>query len=213
MKLYGYFRSSSSFRVRIALNVKGIEHEHVFVHLAEGQQREKDHLERNPQGLVPVLDDNGTIIIQSVAIIEYLEETRPEPALLPKDPVDRARVRAMVNLIACDVQPLNNLKVLKYLSNELGHSKDEVSDWYRHWISLNFTALEALVAEYGQSYCFGGTVTMADCFFIPQIWNARRFDTDLSAFPGLLEIEQALYKLDAFDKALPENQPDAPKKS
>lgn len=211
MKLYTYFRSSSSFRVRIALNYKGIRYEPVFVHLAEGQQREKAHLGRNPQGLVPVLDDDGVIITQSVAIIEYLEETQALPALLPKDPVARARVRTMVNLIACDIQPLNNLKVLKYLNDPLGHSKEEIDDWYRHWIGLNFIALEALVAEHGKGYCFGGTVTMADCFFIPQIWNAWRFDADLSAFPNLLKIEEALYKLDAFEAAKPENQPDAPK--
>ncbi len=210
MKLYTYFRSSSSFRVRIALNLKGIPYQPVFVHLAEGKQREGDHLARNPQGLVPVLDDNGVIISQSVAILEYLEETHPKPPLLPKDSVARARVRQMVNLVACDIQPLNNLKVLKFLGNDLGHSKDEVNAWYRHWITLNFAALEALVAEYGKGYCFGESVTLADCFFIPQIWNARRFETDLSVFPTLLKIEKALYQLEAFDKALPENQPDAP---
>ncbi len=210
MKLYTYFRSSSSFRVRIALNFKGIAYEPVFIHLAEGKQRDKDHLGRNPQGLVPVLEDGEVTIGQSVAILEYLEENHPEPSLLPADPVGRAVVRQMVNLIACDIQPLNNLKVLKYLGNDLGHSREQIGDWYRHWITLNFAALEALVAEHGMGYCFGNKVTMADCFFIPQIWNARRFDTDLSAFPNLLKIEAALYKLEAFDKALPENQPDAP---
>lgn len=209
MKLYTYFRSSSSFRVRIALNFKGISYEPVFVHLAEGKQREKNHLSRNPQGLVPVLEDGDVVIAQSVAIFEYLEETHPKPALLPADPAGRAVVRQMVNLVACDIQPLNNLKVLKYLEDPMGHSKSEIGDWYRHWITLNFAALEALVAEHGKGYCFGDTVTMADCFFIPQIWNARRFDADLSAFPALLKIEAALYKLEAFDKALPENQPDS----
>ncbi len=211
MKLYTYFRSSSSFRVRIGLNFKGIEYEPVFVHLAEGKQREADHLARNPQGLVPVLEDGEVTIGQSVAIFEYLEETHPTPALLPASPAERAVVRQMVNLIACDIQPLNNLKVLKYLNNELGRPKEQVNAWYRHWIDLNFAALEALVKNHGKGYCFGDSVTMADCFFIPQIWNARRFDSDLSAFPNLLKIEAALYKLEAFDKALPENQPDAPK--
>lgn len=209
MKLYTYFRSSSSFRVRIGLNLKGIAYEPVFVHLAEGKQRAEDHLARNPQGLIPVLEDGEVTIGQSTAIFEYLEETHPKPALLPTDPVERAVVRQMVNLVACDIQPLNNLKVLKYLNNELGHSKEEIDTWYRHWITLNFAALEALVMEHGKGYCFGSTVTMADCFFIPQIWNARRFDTDLSGFPNLLKIETALYKLEAFDKALPENQPDS----
>lgn len=211
MKLYTYYRSSSSFRVRIGLNLKGIPYQPVFVHLAEGKQREADHLSRNPQGLVPVLEDGDVTIGQSVAIFEYLEETHPKPPLLPADPVERAVVRQMVNLVACDIQPLNNLKVLKYLNYPMGHPKEEIDNWYRHWIGLNFTALEALVAGHGKGYCFGDTVTMADCFFIPQIWNARRFGTDLSGFPNLLKIEAALYKLEAFDKALPENQPDAPK--
>lgn len=209
MKLYTYYRSSSSFRVRIGLNLKGIPYQPVFVHLAEGKQRGKDHLARNPQGLVPVLEDGEAIIGQSVAIFEYLEETRPKPALLPSDPVERAVVRQMVNLIACDIQPLNNLKVLKYLRDPMGHSKEEIGDWYRHWINLNFGALETLVSKHGKGYCYGDKVTMADCFFIPQIWNARRFDADLSAFSNLLEIEAVLYKLEAFDKALPENQEDA----
>lgn len=210
MKLYTYYRSSSSFRVRIALNFKGLSYQPVFVHLAKGEQTGEAHLKRNPQGLIPVLEDGDFTISQSVAIIEYLEETRPEPPLLPKGALARAQVRAMVNLIACDIQPLNNLKVLKYLKDPMGHSKAEIDDWYRHWIALNFTALEALVADQGKGFCFGDTVTMADVYFIPQIWNARRFDADVSAYPNLLEIEAALYKLDAFDAAKPENQPDAP---
>lgn len=211
MKLYTYFRSSSSFRVRIALNLKGLNYKPVFVHLVKGQQREPTHLARNPQGLVPVLEDGNKVISQSVAIIEYLEETYPAPHLLPNAPEDRARIRQMVNLIACDIQPLNNLKVLKYLKHPLGHSQEEITAWYNHWITLNFTALENLVQKCGGTYCFGGEVTMADVFFIPQIWNARRFQTNLDPFPKLRKIEQALYKLKAFDAARPENQPDAPK--
>jgi len=209
MKLYTYFRSSSSFRVRIAMNFKGIAYEPVFVQLVEGKQRDPAHLARNPQGLVPVLEDGAKTIAQSVAIIEYLEETHPAPALLPNSPLDRARVRQMVNLIACDIQPLNNLKVLKYLKKPLDHSEDEIKTWYNHWITLNFAALERLVQKYGGTYCFGGQVTMADVFFIPQIWNARRFNANLDDFPKLRRIEEALYKLPAFDKARPENQPDA----
>lgn len=208
MKLYTYYRSSSSFRVRIALNWKGIAYQPAFVHLAKGEQNEAGHLARNPQGLVPVLDDGGTVVAQSVAIIEYLEEKFPAKPLLPKDPAGRAQVRSLVNLIACDIQPLNNLKVLKYLAGPLKQPKAAVDDWYRHWIALNFAALEEKVARLGQGYCFGGGVTMADCFFIPQIWNARRFDTDLSPFPLLLKVEEALYQLPAFEKAKPENQPD-----
>lgn len=207
MKLYTYFRSSSSFRVRIALNFKGISYEPVFVHLVKNEQRSGAHLGRNPQGLIPVLEDGDKVIAQSWAIIEYLEEVYPNPHLLPTAPHDRALVRQMVNLVACDIQPLNNLKVLKHLKS-MGHSQGEVDDWYRHWIELNFAALERLTQKHGGTYCYGGQVTMADVFFIPQIWNARRFNTNLDAFPKLQRIEEALYKLDAFDKAKPENQPD-----
>ncbi|HXV73313.1 MAG TPA: maleylacetoacetate isomerase [Sphingomonadales bacterium] len=208
MKLYTYYRSSSSFRVRIALNWKGIPYEPVFVHLAKGEQQAPGHLRRNPQGLVPVLEDGDTMITQSVAILEYLEEKYPQRPLLPKGTADRAHVRSLVQLIACDIQPLNNLKVLKYLKDPLGQSQAAIDAWYRHWITQNFNALEARVNEWGKDYCFGAAVTMADCLFIPQIWNARRFAADLSAFPALLKVEEALYKLPAFDKARPENQPD-----
>lgn len=209
MQLYTYFRSSSSFRVRIALNYKGIPFDSVFVHLVKGEQGEVAHLARNPQGLVPALEEEGFTLGQSVAIIEYLEETHPNPPLLPLAPRDRARVRQMVNLVACDIQPLNNLKVLKYLKDPLGHTQGDIDNWYRHWITLNFRGLEKLVGEYGGTYCFGGQVSMADVFFIPQIWNARRFDTNLDEFPNLTRIEKNLYEIKAFDKARPENQLDA----
>jgi len=149
------------------------------------------------------------VISQSSAIIEYLEETHPEPALLPKAAKDRAQVRRMVALIACDIQPLNNLKVLKHLKDPMGHSKDEVDAWYCHWITLNFRALEALVADLGNGFCFGDKITMADVFLLPQIWNARRFDCDLAEFKNLLAIEGRLGGIKAFRDALPENQPDA----
>ncbi len=175
----------------------------------KGEQAGAEHLKRNPQGLVPVLEDGEFTISQSLAIIEYLEETQPEPALLPKSPEDRAGVRRMVDLVACDIQPLNNLKVLKYLKGPLGHSQEEIGLWYNHWISLNFKALETLVKDKGGGYCFGDSVTMADVFLIPQMWNASRFDCDLAPFPALAAIEERLYKLDPFDTARPENQPDA----
>jgi len=209
MKLYTYYRSSSSFRVRIALNLKGIAYEPVLVNLVKAEQQGPEHLKRNPQGLVPVLEDGDFTISQSAAIIEYLEETRLEPALLPKNPKDRAEVRRMVNLIACDIQPLNNLKVLKYLKDPLGASQEEIGIWYNHWISLNFKALETLVKAKDGQYCFGDQVTMADIFLIPQMWNANRFNCDLSPFPALVAIQERLYQLEAFDQARPENQPDA----
>jgi len=208
MKLYTYYRSSSSFRVRIALNWKGIAYQPVFVHLARGEQGRAEHLKRNPQGLVPVLEDGEALLTQSTAIIEYLEEKFPQKPLLPKGPAERAKVRSLVNLIACDIQPLNNLKVLKYLKDPLGHTEEEVAGWYRHWIEVNFKALEARVREWGEGYCFGEAVTMADAYLVPQMWNAHRFKCDLAPFPNLVRVEEALYRLPAFDQARPENQPD-----
>ena len=209
MKLYTYYRSSSSFRVRIALNLKGLSYDPVFVHLFKGEQGERDHLARNPQGLIPVLEDGDVVLSQSGAIIEYLEETHPKPALLPSGPGDRAQVRRMTGLVACDIQPLNNLKVLKYLKDPMGHSQEDVNAWYCHWITLNFGALETLVADMGKGFCFGDAVTMADVFLFPQIWNARRFDCDLADFKNLVAIEKRLGDIKAFADALPENQPDA----
>lgn len=211
MKLYTYFRSSSSFRVRIALNYKGIKWTPEYVHLVKGEQRSDDHLARNPQGLVPVLEDEGELITQSHAIIEYIEDLYPEPALLPSAPLDRARVRAMVNLIASEMQPKNNLEVMKYIKDPLGHDQADVDTWYRHWVVKGFTAMEELVNRYGgeDGYCFGNTVTMADLFLVPQIWNAKRFNVDMSQFPSLSKVEAKLYKIAAFENARPENQPDA----
>ncbi len=209
MKLYTYFRSSSSFRVRIALNLKGIDYQPVFINLLEGEQRNEAHRQRNPLGLVPVLEDGSHVLGESTAIIEYLEEAQPEPRLLPNGTVARARVREMVQTIACDMQPLCNLAVLKYLRNPLGSDQAGSDAWYAHWMARGFTALEELTRRHGGDYCFGDTVTMADVFLLPQMWNARRFGCDVTPYANLTRIEARLYEHPAIDTARPENQPDA----
>lgn len=209
MKLYGYFRSSASFRVRIALALKGIEVEQTHVHLPSGAHRDPAFLARNPQGFLPALElDDGTILTQSLAIIEYLDEIRPEPPLLPADPAGRARVRAMAELIACDIHPLNNLRVLKYLKDPLGHDQETVNRWYRHWIAEGFAALETLVSGRDGACCHGNQIGLADICLVPQMWNARRFETDLSPYPRLVRIDAALRAHPAFLAAAPEQQPD-----
>jgi len=209
MKLYTYFRSSSSFRVRIALNLKGVAYESVFVHLVKGEQSSESYKAKNPMGLVPALEVDGEVLSESVAIIEYLDEMHPAPALLPEDAIARAHVRAMVNVIACDIQPLNNLAILKYLKDPLGKTQADVDQWYTHWIERGFTAMEQMVSQHGGKYCFGDTVTLADVFLVPQMWNGRRFNADMTAYPNLERVEKALYELEAFQDALPENQLDA----
>lgn len=210
IKLYTYFRSSASYRVRIALNLKGMEYEPEIVHLPSGEQRGEAYRNRNPQGLVPALEDeDGTVLTQSIAIMEYIDEIRPEPPLMPHDMMERGQVRAMSLLIACDIHPLNNLQVLKYLKSDMDQEQDAVDNWYRHWVGRGFTGLEAMVQKYGGTYCFGDQVSMADVCLVPQMFNARRFDTDLGPFPKLVEIDERLRALEAFEKAAPENQPDA----
>ena len=213
MKLYTYFRSSAAFRVRIALNLKGVAYEAVPVDMkppAAGQ-RTPEYLAVNPQGLVPALEHNGHSIAQSLAIIEYLEETFPEPALLPTAPADRAWVRAMALAVACDVHPLNNLRVLNYLRAPLAHDEDTVSSWYRHWIATGFGGLEedARRATGDGRHMFGKSVTLADIYIVPQMYNARRFKCDLTPYPTLQGICAHLESLPAFAKAAPEAQPDA----
>lgn len=210
MKLYTFYRSSASYRLRIALNLKGLEYESVFMHLREGAHRTAEYLALNPQGLVPALEDGGEVFIQSPAILEYLEEAYPEPPLLPKDAAARAHVRAMAQIVACEIHPLNNLRVLKYLKTELGQEQEAVDRWYRHWVAVNFEGLEALVAKYGsERHCFGETLSIADVYLAPQMYNARRFDTDLSPYPNLVRIDAHLQQIDAFARAAPEVQPDA----
>jgi maleylacetoacetate isomerase/maleylpyruvate isomerase len=213
MKLYTYFRSSAAYRVRIALNLKGLPWEAVPVHLVRGggEQRLPAYLALNPAGLVPTLEDEGLVLTQSLAIIEYLDETRPEPPLLPGSAAERARIRAIAQAIACDLHPLNNTRVLQYLKRELGVSEEQKSAWYRHWIALGLAAVEAMLAKDPRTgrFCHGDTPTLADCCLVPQVFNARRFDCDLTAMPTVRRIAEACEALDAFRRAAPDSQPDA----
>ena len=211
MKLYTYFRSSAAFRVRIALNLKAMSYESVPVDLRPGAHRQPDYLARNPQGLIPALEDAGAVIGQSLAIIEYLEEIRPQPPLLPRTALDRARVRSMALAIACDIHPLNNLRVLNYLRAPLGQEQAAVDTWYRHWIAEGFRSLEeqAKHATGDGRHMFGTELTLADICLVPQMFNARRLDCNLEPFPTLRAICAHLEALPAFARAAPNPQPDA----
>ena len=202
--LFDYYRSSASYRVRIALNLKGVEYESVPVNLAEGEQKGAEYKARNPQGFVPMLEADGLKLTQSIAIIAYLEATRPEPALLPQNPADAAHVRAMALTIACDIHPLNNLRVLKYLSGPLGQEEAVRDEWYRHWVREGFTALEAMAAERAGRFLFGDTPGLADICLIPQMYNARRFDLPLDDFPLLVRVDREANRLEAFAAAHPD---------
>ena len=213
MRLYDYFRSSAAYRVRIALNLKGVApDERTFVHLRMGGQRAQDYLALNPQGLVPALAlDDGPALTQSVAIVEYLDETHPHPPLLPPDPIGRARVRAIALSIACEIHPLNNLRVLNYLIGTLGVSREQKDGWYRYWIDVGFEALEKRLARDAATgrFCHGDAPTLADVCLVPQMANARRFEIDLSPYPTLMRIESTCLALPAFAEAAPARQPDA----
>jgi maleylacetoacetate isomerase len=210
VKLYSYFRSSAAYRVRIALNLKGLAYETVSIHLIKdgGHNKRPDFRAINPQMRVPVLvTPAGDTLIQSLAIIEYLEETHPEPALLPKDPVARAKVRALAELIACDIHPLNNTSPLRYLKNEMHQEQGAIDAWYHHWIISGFEALEALITP--APYTCGSQVTLADVCLVPQVNNARRLKVRLDKFPKIVSVDAACLALPAFGRARPENQPDA----
>jgi len=209
MKLYGYYRSSAAYRVRIALALKGLHADHAFRHLRKGEQRSADYLPLNPQGLVPALVlDDGTALTQSLAIIEYLDETYPQPRLVPQDAVQRARVRAFAQAIACEIHAVQNLKVLGRL-RALGHGDDVVNAWAHDVIAEGLSACEAMVAGQGGPFCFGSAPSLADLALVPQLYNARRFKVDLAAMPRLLAAEAACMALPAFADSVPERQPDA----
>jgi maleylpyruvate isomerase len=211
MKLYTYFRSSAAYRVRIALNLKGIAVETAPVHLLKdgGEQKRPAYLARNPQGLVPALElDDGTVLTQSLAIIEHLEQIRPEPRLIPADPVLAAKVRAVALAIACDIHPLNNLRVLNYLKGPLGRSEEETNAWYRHWVlEGGLQAVERMIP--GAPFCFGAAPTLADVVLVPQVANARRYRVSIEHLPKILAADAACAELDAFARAHPARQPDA----
>lgn len=206
--LHGYYRSSASYRVRIALNLKGIEYDDVFHHLRKGEQTAPAYVALNPQGLVPALEWNGAALTQSLAICEYLDELEPDPVLLPHDPLERARVRAFAQIVACDIHPIQNLKILKRLK-DLGHDQDEIDAWARQVIEEGLDACDRLIAEHAGPFCFGRSVTLADICLIPQLANAKRFGVDIEQWPRLIAIETQCLSISAFQRARPENQADA----
>ncbi|RUL69307.1 maleylacetoacetate isomerase [Dyella choica] len=213
--LYSYWRSSAAFRVRIALNLKGLPYETRAVHLVRdgGEQHSPDYVALNPQQLVPTLVDGGKVITQSMAIAEYLEDIHPQPALLPVEAADRARVRALAQAVACDIHPLGNLRVLQRTGKQFSADDEQQAIWMRHWITTGFQALEAMLAHSRQTgrYCHGDTPGLADLCLVPQVYNARRWKTPLGDYPTILRIDAACAELDAFQAAMPERQPDAPK--
>src|SRR5262245_20311038 len=200
MRLYGYFRSSAAFRVRIALNLKKLDYETAAVHLRRNDQTKADYLAVNPQGLVPTLDDGGHRLIQSLAIIEYIDETYPDPPILPRHPTDRARVRALAEIVACDIHPLNNLRVLRYLTHSLGQDESALATWYNYWIDAGFQALERLLAGDPRTggFCHGDEPGMADIALVPQVVNAERYRLDMARYPTIVRIYQNCTALEAF---------------
>jgi maleylacetoacetate isomerase/maleylpyruvate isomerase len=211
VKLYNYFRSSAAYRVRIALALKGLSYDYVSVHLAKGEQYSPEFSAINPQNLVPVLEDEGHLLYQSLAIMQYLDETHPNPPLLPTDPFERNRVRSLALIIACEIHPLNNPRVLNYLTGKFSISEEQKMEWYHHWVKTGFTALEKRLAEEQGTgrFCHGDIPGFADCVLVPQVANAKRFKVDLGAFPTILRINDGCLRLEAFQKAAPERQPDA----
>ncbi|MBE0445460.1 maleylacetoacetate isomerase [Psychrobacter sp. FME5] len=213
MKLYGYFRSSTSYRTRIAMNLKGLDYDNITVNLAQDEQLETEFKAINPQGLVPVLQADDLLLYQSPAILEWLEEVYPESPLLPKDAAGRMQVRAISAMIGCDIHPINNRRILQYLRNELSVDEEKVMDWCNRWMSEGFTALEKRLAQDKTrgKFCYGDSPTFADCYLIPQVSSAQRFKVDLSPYPNIVEVDTHCRTLKAFADADPMMQPDAPK--
>jgi maleylacetoacetate isomerase len=212
MKLYDYFRSSAAYRLRIGLNLKGVAPQRAFVHLRKGEQRDEEYLSLNPQGLVPTLvTDGGDVLTQSVAILEWLDETFPSPPILPRDPAGRARVRSLALAVACDIHPINNTRVLSYLTGTLGVTEEQKNGWYKYWIDTGFEALETRLARESATgrFCHGDAPTIADICLVPQMANARRVEFDFTPYPTLVRIEAACVALPAFAAAAPAKQPDA----
>jgi maleylacetoacetate isomerase len=210
-RLHSYFRSSAAFRVRIALNLKGIHYESVPRHLRKNEQRAPEYLALNPQGFVPALEIDGHVLVQSLAIVEYLEETVPSPRLLPEDAAGRARVRALAQVVACDIHPIDNLRVLRYLHRELKQDEAAVQAWYNHWIAEGFRALEPMLRDSRETgvFCHGDVPGLADICLFPQVVNSQNYQLDLAPFPTIERIFNEAMKLPAFERALPKNQPDA----
>jgi maleylacetoacetate isomerase len=211
MKLYTYFRSSASYRVRIALAWKGLEHDAESVSLPKAEHQADGFRAVNVQGLVPALEDGGRVFIQSLAIIEYLEERYPKPPLLPASPADRAYVRAVSQIVACELHPLNNLRTLKHIRRTYGLDEDGVNAWYRHWIADGFGMLEGYLNRERRAgrYCYGDMVTMADCCLVPQVFNAKRYECDLAPYPTIVRIFEECMQLEAFSSTQPSRQADA----
>ena len=212
LTLYTYFRSSAAWRVRAALAWKGLDYQVVPVHLLRegGEQHAEAYRKLNPQELVPALCDGEHVITQSMAICEYLDETHPTPALMPSDPLGRARVRALAQAIACDIHPINNLRVLQHLKRNMGHSQEDTDNWYRHWITVGFASLENELARLGsKDFCYGVAMSLADICLVPQVFNARRFNVDLAPYPHIAQIDAHLMSLPTFADTQPSRQPDA----
>jgi maleylpyruvate isomerase len=209
MRLYQNWRSSAAYRVRLALNYKGLSYEQVAIDLRKGDQRTPEFLKINPQGLVPVLEDDGIVLTQSLPILNYLEERYPEPALLPKDLPGRAISRAIAVAIACEIHPLNNLRVLQYLERELGLDEARRLAWYRHWVAEGFGAIEAMLARSAGAFCVGDAPSLADVCLVPQVYNGRRYECDLAPYPTIRRIDERCRQIEAFARAAPERQPEA----